>query len=91
MGFHYFHFSPSVFFLLPILALYLDTGCVGLEISYFSINHMSKYLVYQGRYRQESLTPKPSYTITIESLHYPKAVISPLFSQLRLEYCERAH
>ena len=54
MEFQYFHLSPSVFF--TILASYSDTlyQCVGLENSYFLVYHMSKYLVYQARYRQLS-------------------------------------
>ena len=54
MEFHYFRLSPSA--VLIIFASYLDTLqlCVGVEISYSLVYHMSKYPVYQARYRQLS-------------------------------------
>ena len=47
-----FHFL----FCFTVLPSYLDTlyQCVGVEISYFMVYHMSKYLVYPARCRQLS-------------------------------------
>ena len=51
MEFYYLNLLTLFF---KILAFYLDTlfQCLGVEISYFLVYHMPKYLVYQARYRQ---------------------------------------
>ena len=77
MEFHYFHLSPSVvFFTILVLYLHILYQCVGEEISYFLVYHMSKYLVYQERYRQLSG-------------YYPKSHCDPLTLSLNGIECTR--